>query len=81
MTLFMTRRNLETCFISILITYEKIFSLGAICKLNLHNGVFKGQLISKCHFGVFKSSRKPTKCFPGFLASKKWSNQKSGVRD
>ena len=27
----------------------------------------KGQLISKCPFGVFKSSKKPTKFFPGFL--------------
>ena len=29
--------------------------------------VIKGQLISKCPFGVFKSSKKPTKFFPGFL--------------
>ena len=28
---------------------------------------FEGQLNSKCPFGVFKSSNKPTKCFPGFL--------------
>ena len=27
----------------------------------------KGQLISKCPFGFFKSSKKPTKFFPGFL--------------
>ena len=27
----------------------------------------KGQLISKCPFGVFKSPKKPTKFFPGFL--------------
>ena len=27
----------------------------------------KGQLISKCPFGVFKSPKKPTKNFPGFL--------------
>ena len=27
----------------------------------------KGQLISKCPFGVFKSPKKPTKKFPGFL--------------
>ena len=27
----------------------------------------KGQLISKCTFGGFKSSKKPTKFFPGFL--------------
>ena len=28
----------------------------------------KGQLISKCPFGVFKSSKKPTKNIPGFLS-------------
>jgi dynactin 1 len=27
----------------------------------------KGQLILKCPFGVFKSTKKPTKYFPGFL--------------
>ena len=27
----------------------------------------KGKLILKCPFGVFKSSKKPTKFFPGFL--------------
>ena len=27
----------------------------------------KGQLISKCPFDVFKSPKKPTKFFPGFL--------------
>ena len=27
----------------------------------------KGQLILKYPFGVFKSSKKPTKFFPGFL--------------
>ena len=27
----------------------------------------KGQLISKCPFGVFKSSKKPMNIFPGFL--------------
>ena len=30
-------------------------------------GKTKGQLISKCPFGGFKSSKKPTKSFPGFL--------------
>ena len=29
----------------------------------------KGQLISKCPFGVFKSPKKPMKFFPGFLPS------------
>ena len=28
----------------------------------------KGQLISKCPFGVFKSPKKPTKVLQGFLA-------------
>ena len=28
---------------------------------------YKGQLTLKCPFGVFKSSKKPTKFFPGFL--------------
>ena len=28
---------------------------------------FKGQLILKCPFGVFKSPKKPTNFFPGFL--------------
>ena len=39
----------------------------------------KGQLISKCVFGDFKSPKKPTKFFYGFfgLASKKRSNQKT----
>jgi hypothetical protein len=30
-------------------------------------GGSKGQLISKCPFGVKTSSKKPTKFFPGFL--------------
>ena len=34
---------------------------------NLSPGDAKGQLILKCPFGVFKSSKKPTKFFPGFL--------------
>ena len=29
--------------------------------------ILKGQLISKCSFGVKTSSKKPTKFFPGFL--------------
>jgi hypothetical protein len=43
----------------------------------------KGQLISKCPFGVFKSSKNPMKFFSGIsaLASKKRSNQKSSVRE
>ena len=43
----------------------------------------QGQLISKCPFGVFKSSKKPRKFFPKIsaLALKKRSNQKSSVRE
>ena len=43
----------------------------------------KGQLISKCPFGVIKSSKKPTKFFSRIsaLASKKRSNQKRSVRE
>ena len=39
----------------------------------------KGQLISKCPFGVFKSLKKPTNFFLRIsaLASKKRSNQKN----
>ena len=33
----------------------------------LHYFFIKGQLILKCPFGVFKSSKKTTKFFPGFL--------------
>ena len=45
------------------------------------HGLGKGQLISKCPFGVFKSSKKPT-FFSRIsaLASKKRSNQKRCVR-
>jgi hypothetical protein len=43
----------------------------------------KGQLISKCPFGVFKSPKKLMKFLSRIsaLASKIWSNQKSSVRD
>ena len=39
----------------------------------------KGQLISKGHFGVFKSTKNNNKIFVSIsvLASKKWLNQKS----
>ena len=36
--------------------------------LPLSFDVTKGLLISKCPFGVFKSSKKPTKFSPGFLS-------------
>ena len=42
---------------------------------------FKGQLISKCPFGVIKSYKKSTKFFPGCLSTLKGSNQKSSVRE
>ena len=43
----------------------------------------KGQLISKCPFGVFKLTKKPTKVFVSISAqaSRKSSNQKSSVRE
>ena len=45
----------------------------------------KGQLISKCPFGVFESSKKQQNFCKDFwlsaLASKKRSNQKSSVRE
>ena len=43
----------------------------------------KGQLISKCPFGVNKSTKKTNKNFVRIsaLASKKRSNQKSSVRE
>ena len=43
----------------------------------------KCQLISKCPFGVFKSSKKNNNFFSRIsaLASKKRSNQKSSVRE
>ena len=44
--------------------------------------IIKGQLISKCPFGVFKSPKKPTKFLMiSALASKKRSNQKSSERE
>ena len=45
--------------------------------------LFKGQLISKCPFGVFKSTKKINANILriSVLASKKGSNQKSSVRE
>ena len=45
--------------------------------------ICKGQLISKCPFGVFKSPKKTKEMFSmiSALASKKRSNQKSSVRE
>ena len=41
---------------------------GEINKRQWYVHIFsKGQLISKCPFGAFKSSKKPTKKNPGFL--------------
>jgi hypothetical protein len=36
----------------------------------------KGQLILQCPYEMIVSSKIPAKLFPGFLESKKWSNQK-----
>ena len=36
-------------------------------KVKLYNRTDKGQLILKCPLSVFKSPKKPTKLFPGFL--------------
>ena len=47
----------------------------------LAEALIKGQLISKCPFGVFKSIQKTNIFFRiSALASKKRSNQKSSVR-
>ena len=51
---------------------------------NIRMCFLKGQLISKCPFGVFKSSKKTNEFFSrisALLASKKRSNQKSSVRE
>ena len=44
----------------------KAESQGNLLK-GIDNKIVKGQLISKCPFGVFKSSKKPMKFFPEFL--------------
>ena len=49
--------------ISIIITLIVLIALNDKPKLE----TTKGQLISKCPFGVKTSSKKPTKFFPGFL--------------
>ena len=41
-------------------------------------GYAKGQLISKCPFGVFKSAKISTKFFPGFLPLKRGKIKKVG---
>ena len=48
------------------------FSPRTLCLIDIRKTVLyfslvKGQLISKCHFGFFKFSKKPTNFFPGFL--------------
>ena len=50
----------------------KAESQGNLLK-GIDNKIVKGQLISKCPFGVFKSSKKPG---ISTLSSKKRSNQK-----
>ena len=60
---------------TLFILISKQMGYEKIALLNL-----KGQLILKCPFGVFKSSKKPTIFFPTFLPSKKRLNHKSSVR-
>jgi hypothetical protein len=43
------------------------YDLGLGLAISALNSLFKGQLILKCPFGVFKSPKKSTKFFPGFL--------------
>ena len=43
--------------------HDLVFGTYCGMYLKLH----KGQIILKCPFGVFKSFKKPTKFFPGFL--------------
>ena len=38
-----------------------------LVEMDRSNYITKGQLISKCPFGVFNSPKKPTKFFPEFL--------------
>ena len=45
---------------------EKI-ECGNISEHLINCSKSKGQLISKCPFGVKTSSKKPTKCIPGFV--------------
>ena len=49
---------------------EEVFGFTVVIhaqKYTTSSSFTKGQLISKCPFGVFKSSKKPSKFFPGFL--------------
>ena len=64
-------------------SYSTIYWSMSIPVSNFISLIDKGQLISKCPFGVFKSPKKPTNFFPGFLSYplKKRSNQKSSVRE
>ena len=62
-------------------------TLNSICNIegeeDSTHELAKGQLILKCPFGVFKSTKKTIKFFVRIsaLASKKRSNQKSRVRE
>ena len=48
--------------------YPTNFLLFEIFERQRRNGIFaKGQLISKCLFGVIVWTKKPTKFFPGFV--------------
>ena len=50
-----------------LVLIDLDYAIEKKSEVDLWNVAFKGQLISKCPFGIFKSSKKPKKNFPGFL--------------
>ena len=56
-------------------TWKKLWDPFGSCLQN------KGQLISKCPSGVFKSPQKPTKYFPGSIVREpKWNPTISGIK-
>ena len=56
----------------VLVTSDSILFAIRMYKSVQHLHFLKGQLISKCPFGAFKSTKKPTKFFKDFgLSSKK----------
>ena len=57
---------------------KSVQSLGRCCGACCFSSNAKGQLISEGNFGVFKSHKKQTKFFEGFLPqSLKWVNQRN----
>ena len=48
-------------------TYCALAALSMLGKLENLDQRVKGQLISKCLYGVFQSTKKPTKLLEGFL--------------